>query len=89
MTNAGFSVSRLSAAAYSENTAWTKITSISSLQKGDLVFFHPGTTYISHMGIYIGDGQFVHASSGQAKVMVSSLSNSYWINCFSFARRLA
>lgn len=88
MTNAGFSVSRLSAAAYSENAAWTKITSISSLQKGDLVFFRPGTSYISHMGVYTGNGQFVHASSGQAKVMTSSFS-SYWTNAFAFARRVA
>jgi peptidoglycan hydrolase-like protein with peptidoglycan-binding domain len=89
MTNAGFSVSRLSAAAYSENSAWTKITGTSSLQKGDLVFFHPDSaSYISHMGIYIGNGQFVHASSGQGKVMVSSFS-SYWTGVYSFARRVA
>lgn len=90
MTNAGFGVSRLSASAYSENSAWTKVTGTSSLKKGDLVFFHPDTTssYISHMGIYIGNGQFVHASSGQGKVMTSSF-NSYWLGVFSFARRVA
>lgn len=88
MINAGYSVSRQSAASYSENTAWTKITGISSLQKGDLVFFHPDTNYISHMGVYIGNGQFVHASSGQGKVMTSSFS-SYWVNAYAFARRVA
>jgi peptidoglycan hydrolase-like protein with peptidoglycan-binding domain len=89
MTNAGYSVSRLSASAYSENSAWTKVTGTSSLQKGDLVFFHSDTSsYISHMGIYIGNGQFVHASSGQGKVMVSSFS-SYWLGVYSFARRVA
>lgn len=89
MKNAGYSVQRLSAAAYSENTAWTKITGTSSLQKGDLVFFRSDTSsYISHMGIYTGGGQFVHASSGQAKVMVSSLSNSYWAKNYMFARRV-
>jgi peptidoglycan hydrolase-like protein with peptidoglycan-binding domain len=89
MINAGFNVERLSAASFSENTAWTKITSISSLQKGDLLFFHPDTNYISHMGIYAGGGQFVHASSGQGKVMISDFGNSYWDNCFSFARRVS
>ncbi len=89
MTNAGFGVSRLSASAYSENSAWTKITGTSSLKKGDLVFFRSDTSsYISHMGIYIGDGQFVHASSGQGKVMVSSFT-SYWLRVFTFARRVA
>ncbi len=89
MINAGFSVSRLSAAAYSENTAWAKITGVSSLKKGDLMFFRADTSYISHMGIYTGNGQFVHASSGQRKVMTSDLSNSYWANCFSHARRVS
>lgn len=89
MTNAGFGVSRLSASAYSEYSAWTKVTGTSSLQKGDLVFFHSDTSsYISHMGIYIGNGQFVHASSGQGKVMVSSFS-SYWLGVYTFARRVA
>ncbi len=88
MTNSGFSAGRFSAAAYSENAAWAKITSISSLQKGDLVFFRPDTSYISHMGVYIGSGQFVHASSGQGKVMISNFGNSYWANCFALARRV-
>lgn len=89
MTSAGFSVSRYSASAYSEVSSWTKITSTASLQKGDLVFFKSDTSsYISHMGICIGNGQFVHASSGQGKVMVSDLSNVYWSRNFVLARRV-
>ena len=90
ITNAGYSVDRLSASAYSEYSAWTKITDTSSLKKGDLVFFKSDTSsYISHMGVYIGDGQFVHASSGQGEVMVSDLSNTYWVRNFVFARRVS
>lgn len=89
MTNAGFSVPRYSASAYSAVSSWTKITNTGSLQKGDLIFFRSDTSsYISHMGIYAGDGQFVHASSGQGRVMVSSIDNVYWARNFVLARRV-
>ena len=90
MTQAGFSVSRLSAAAYSGQSSWTKITDTGSLQKGDLLFFYSENwSSINHMGVYTGGGQFVHASSGQGKVMVSDLSNSYWAGHFALARRVS
>jgi peptidoglycan hydrolase-like protein with peptidoglycan-binding domain len=90
MTQAGFSVPRWSSAAYSGRDGWVKITGTSGLQKGDLLFFlSENWTSINHMGIYTGDGQFVHASSGQGKVMVSSLSNSYWASHYTFARRVS
>jgi len=90
MINAGYRVDRLSAAGYSALSYWTKITDASSLQKGDLLFFKSDTSsYISHMGIYIGGGEFVHASSGQGVVMTSSLSNTYWARNFVFARRVS
>ncbi|MGI5848609.1 MAG: peptidoglycan-binding protein [Christensenellales bacterium] len=89
LNNAGYSVSRLSAAAYSEYSAWTKITGTALLSKGDLIFFRSdSSSYISHMGIYIGNGQFVHASSGQAKVMISDLGNVYWARNYVFARHV-
>ncbi|MDD5018767.1 MAG: NlpC/P60 family protein, partial [Eubacteriales bacterium] len=79
---------RMSAAAYSAYSAWTKITGTSSLKKGDILFFHSDTSgSISHAGIYIGGGEFVHASSGQGEVMVSALDNVYWARNYSFARR--
>jgi len=61
----------------------------SELIPGDLVFFvSPGTWSIGHVGIYIGDDEFIHASSGQAKIMVSGLSESYWSSYYYGARRI-
>lgn len=60
---------------------------ISSPQVGDLVFFE--NTYragISHMGIYIGNNQFIHA--GGDKVQITSLDNSYWSKHFAGYKRL-
>jgi cell wall-associated NlpC family hydrolase len=57
--------------------------SISQLQPGDLVFF----TGASHMGIYIGGGQFIHAPHTGDVVKISSLSGYYSSN-FAGARRI-
>ncbi len=64
-----------------------KAVSKSKLQAGDLVFFK--NTYkrgVSHVGIYIGEGRFVHASSGRG-VRVDSLSGRFYVNHWAGARR--
>ena len=60
----------------------------SSLRPGDLVFFQ--NTYragISHVGIYIGDNQMIHASSSKG-VIISDLSNSYYTEHYHSARNI-
>ncbi len=65
------------------------VVSRNDLQKGDLVFFKTTRgSRVSHVGIYTGNGMFIHASSGGGKVMESSLSEGYYRNRFVTARRL-
>ncbi|HCH49144.1 MAG TPA: bifunctional murein DD-endopeptidase/murein LD-carboxypeptidase [Proteus sp.] len=56
------------------------------LQAGDLVLFKTGRT-MRHVGIYIGNDKFVHASTSSG-VIVSEMSNTYWNNRFYAARRV-
>jgi murein DD-endopeptidase len=57
------------------------------IRPGDLVFFHIDGKRNSHIGIYIGDGKFVHAPSTGKLVSTASLSNPYWQRHFGGARR--
>ncbi len=56
------------------------------LKPGDLVFFHPSRRYY-HVGIYIGDGIFIHASTSKG-VIKSKLTNPYWKKKYIFSRRV-
>ena len=59
------------------------------LQPGDLVFFNTLNRPFSHVGIYLGDDRFVHASSSRTgSVMVSRLNDRYWRERFDGARRV-
>jgi cell wall-associated NlpC family hydrolase len=61
----------------------------SELKPGDLVFFHTSRgSRITHVGIYQGNGKFIHASSGKGRVRVDSLNEGYYKRRFATARRV-
>ncbi len=48
------------------------------LKPGDLIFFKTNGRVVNHVGIYLGNGHFIHAASGGGKVMVDDLRKNYW-----------
>lgn len=62
---------------------------VDELRPGDLVFFNTLRRAYSHVGIYLGNNQFIHASSSRTgDVMVSDMTERYWSRRFNGARRL-
>lgn len=61
---------------------------LDALQPGDLLFFAEPTAPISHVGLYLGDGHLIHASSGRGEVVVAPLSSSWFQSRLVGARRL-
>ena len=58
------------------------------LQPGDLVFFNTLRRAFSHVGIYVGEGKFIHSPKPGAEVRVESMNINYWQQRFDGARRV-
>jgi hypothetical protein len=58
------------------------------LQPGDLVYFNPAGGRVSHIGIYVGEGRFVHAPSRGGTVRLDALGSEYWNRHFVGAKRV-
>lgn len=71
-----------------EQAAATEKIDRSDLKPGDLVFFKTMKRAFSHVGIYVGDGKFIHSPKPGAEVRVEDMSGSYWQRRFSGARRV-
>lgn len=59
----------------------------SDMKPGDLVFFKTHGKRVSHVGIYLGEGRFIHSPTTGERVRVSNLSENYWARRFAGARR--
>ena len=81
----GYTLNRTASTQLSNGTAVSK----SELQPGDLVFFRYNTSYpASHVGIYIGNGQFIHASTNKYQVQIDQLNTGHYANVYIAARRI-
>ena len=81
----GYSPYRTPASQFNQGTSVSK----ENLQVGDIVFF--ANTYISgisHVGIYAGNGQFIHSPNSRSTVSYSDLTTGYWVNHYYGARRM-
>lgn len=62
---------------------------VDGLQAGDMVFFYKAeTTVIGHVGMYIGNGMFIHAANQTSGIIISSLSSNYYATNYAGARRV-
>lgn len=71
-----------------EQAAATQKIDKNDLQPGDLVFFNTMRRTFSHVGIYIGNGKFIHSPRAGSEVRVESMGGSYWQHRFNGARRV-
>ena len=78
LNQAGISQGYMTSSAWQSCTKYPKVSSMSDLKRGDIISFE------GHVGIYLGDGEMIDASSSRGKVRITSniLSSSYWTSHF-------
>jgi cell wall-associated NlpC family hydrolase len=72
-----------------EGAVVTRTLDFSRLLPGDLLFFGQGGRHIGHVGIYLGEGQMIHASNSRGRVVISDLRQPYHEGAFVVAKRLS
>ncbi|MGY2293242.1 C40 family peptidase [Pseudomonas sp. SDO528_S397] len=84
-TEANIQIPRTTAAMHRSGAATIKRH---ALQPGDAVFFKGnGRGPISHVGLYIGEGKFIHSPRSGKSIRIDSLANSYWNKSYTTAKR--
>lgn len=71
-----------------QQAAATQVIDKHDLRPGDLVFFNTLRRAFSHVGIYVGEGRFIHSPKPGAEVRLESMNGSYWQRRFDGARRV-
>ena len=71
-----------------QQAATTTVIDKKELQPGDLVFFNTMRRAFSHVGIYVGDGKFIHSPRSGSEVRVEDMRQTYWQRRFDGARRV-
>jgi len=71
-----------------EQAAATQPIANSDMKPGDLVFFNTMRRAFSHVGIYVGEGKFIHSPKPGGQVRIENLNVSYWQRHFEGARRV-
>jgi cell wall-associated NlpC family hydrolase len=72
-----------------QQAAATEKIDKSDLKPGDLVFFNTMKRAFSHVGIYVGDGKFIHSPKPGSEVRVEDMTKTYWEHRFNGARRVS
>ena len=72
-----------------DQAASTQVIDKGDLKPGDLVFFNTMRHAFSHVGVYLGDGKFIHSPRTGQQVRVEDMQASYWQRRFNGARRVA
>jgi cell wall-associated NlpC family hydrolase len=80
----GYSINRTAASIYQNGVYVEK----SDLKPGDPVCFSSSSSSIGHVGIYIGNGQFIHSSSSAGGVIITDLDTDYYVRNYVGARRI-
>lgn len=82
LNKAGIKQSYMTSFSWQNTHRYQKITSMSSIKRGDIISYH------GHVGIALGNNQMIDASSSQGKVRVTSITSSYWVRNFVCAYRI-
>jgi cell wall-associated NlpC family hydrolase len=89
LTQAGAPQGYLTSIAWRSCEIYTRIDKKEDLQPGDILVFSGDSETSGHVGIYIGNGEMIDASSGEARVRITNiLDNSYWRSHFLMAYRV-
>lgn len=82
LNQAGIRQSYMTSYSWQNTGKFQRISSMKSIKRGDII------SYRGHVGIALGNGQMVDASSSQGRVRITSINSSYWINHFECAYRI-